>query len=40
MDLEGTPIEFVIGPYETYTDKLYGRKTAFEAYVTLRNPEE
>ena len=40
MDLEGTPIEFVIGPYETYTDKLYGRKTAFEAYVTLRNPDE
>ena len=40
MDLKDTPIEFVIGPYETYTDKLYGRKTAFEAYVTLRNPEE
>jgi hypothetical protein len=40
MDLEGTPIEVVIGPYETYTDKLYGRKTAYEAYVTLRNPEE
>jgi hypothetical protein len=40
MDLKGTPIEFVIGPYETYTDALYGRKTAYEAYVTLRNPEE
>ena len=40
MDLKDTPIEFVIGPYETYTDRLYGRKTAFEAYVTLRNPEE
>ena len=26
--------------YETYTDALYGRKTAFEAFVTLRNPEE
>ena len=40
MDLKDTPIEFVIGPYETYTDALYGRKTAFEAYVTLRNPTE
>jgi hypothetical protein len=40
MDVNGTPIEMVIGPYETYTDGLYGRKTAFEAYVTLRNPKE
>ncbi len=40
MDLKGTPIEVAIGPYETYTDGLYGRKTAFEAFVTLRNPEE
>jgi len=27
MDLEGTPIEVAIGPYEVYTDELYGRKT-------------
>ena len=40
MDLKDTPIEVAIGPYETYTDELYGRKTAFEAFVTLRNPEE
>ena len=40
MDLEGTPIEVAIGPYEVYTDTLYGRKTAFEAFVTLRDPEE
>ena len=40
MDLRDTPIEVAIGPYETYTDGLYGRKTAFEAFVTLRNPEE
>lgn len=40
MDLKDTPIEFVIGPYESYADGLYGQKTAFEAYVTLRNPEE
>ncbi len=40
MDLHGTPIEVAIGPYETYTDGLYGRKTAFEAFVTIRNPAE
>src|SRR3990170_2379031 len=40
MDLKDTPIEVAIGPYEVYTDELYGRKTAFEAFVTLRNPAE
>jgi hypothetical protein len=40
MDLKDTPIEMVIGPYETYTDTLYGAKTAYEAYVVLRNPKE
>lgn len=40
MDLEGTPIEVVIGPYEVYTDTLYGAKAAFEAYVTLMDPAE
>ena len=39
MDVTGTPIEITIGPYETYRDGLAGQKTAFEAYVTLRNPE-
>lgn len=40
MDLTDTPIEVAIGPYEVYTDRLYGTKTAFESFVTLRNPEE
>jgi hypothetical protein len=40
MDLSGTPIEVAIGPYEVYTDRLYGRKTAFESFVTLKDPEE
>ncbi len=40
MDLQDTPIEIAIGPYEVYTDRLYGTKTAFESFVTLRNPEE
>lgn len=39
MDLEGTPIEVAIGPYEVYTDRLYGKKTAFESFVTLKDPE-
>ena len=40
MDLKDTPIEVAIGPYEVYTDKLYGQKTAFEAFVTLKDPKE
>lgn len=39
MDLEGTPIEIAIGPYEVYTDTLYGKKTAFESFLTLKNPD-
>ncbi len=40
MDVSGTPIEIVIGPYEVYTDTLYGTKTAFEAFVTVQDPRE
>ena len=40
MDLAGTPIEIAIGPYEVYTDGLYGRKTAFESFLTLKDPKE
>ncbi|MEE4207662.1 MAG: hypothetical protein V2I43_00155 [Parvularcula sp.] len=39
MDLEG-PIEVAIGPYEVYDDGLFGMKTAFEAFVTVKNPDE
>jgi hypothetical protein len=39
MDLDG-PIEVAIGPYEVYTDQLFGTKTAYEAFITVRNPEE
>ncbi|MDF0534858.1 hypothetical protein PY479_11300 [Shewanella sp. A32] len=39
MDLKDTPIEVAIGPYETYTDGLFGYKTAFEAFVTIKDPE-
>ncbi|HEY5721649.1 MAG TPA: hypothetical protein VIT45_04955 [Allosphingosinicella sp.] len=40
MDLSGTPIEVVIGPYEVYTDTLMGTKTAFEAFITVQDPRE
>lgn len=40
MDLKDTPIEIAIGPYEVYTDRLMGAKTAFESFVTLKDPEE
>ncbi|WP_299496740.1 hypothetical protein [uncultured Shewanella sp.] len=39
MDLNGS-LEVAIGPYETYTDKLFGYKTFFEAFITVRNPED
>jgi hypothetical protein len=39
MDLD-SPIEVTIGPYETYSDGLFGYKAAFEAYVTLRDEAE
>jgi len=40
MDLKDTPIEVAIGPYEVYTDGLFGYKAAYEAFVTIKNPEE
>ncbi len=39
MDLDSA-IEVVIGPYETYEDRLFGYKAAFEAFVCVADPEE
>jgi hypothetical protein len=39
MDLEA-PIDITIGPYETYTDELFGYRAAFEAYVHVRDEAE
>ena len=39
MDLDA-PLDITIGPYETYTDELFGYKAAFEAYVNVRDEEE
>jgi hypothetical protein len=39
MDVDA-PVEVTIGPYETYTDNLFGYKAAFEAFVTVRDDAE
>ncbi|RKQ69793.1 peptidase M49-like protein [Litorimonas taeanensis] len=39
MDLDGN-IEVAIGPYEVYDDGLFGYKTAYESFLTIKNPEE
>jgi len=39
MDLDSR-VEITIGPYETYEDGLFGYKAAFEAFVTVVDPEE
>ena len=39
MDLDG-PIEIAIGPYEVYDDGLFAYKTAYESFVTVKNPAE
>lgn len=37
MDMKSNPIELVIGPIETYEDQLFGYRTAFEAYVLIKD---
>jgi hypothetical protein len=39
MDMKTSNIDFVVGPIENYTDKLFGYKTAFEAFVLVKDPE-
>jgi hypothetical protein len=39
MEMKGNTIDVVIGPIETYEDKLYGYKAAFEAYVLIKDKE-
>ncbi|RQW06033.1 MAG: peptidase, partial [Calditrichaeota bacterium] len=40
MDLQDNLIEVVIGPYEVYEDELFNYKAAFEAFITIKDPEE
>lgn len=38
MDVEDNSLDVVIGPIETYEDKLLGIRTSFEAYVLVKDP--
>ncbi|ACV26987.1 dipeptidyl-peptidase 3 family protein [Kangiella koreensis] len=37
MDMKTNPVEVVIGPIENYEDQLFGYKTAFSAYVLIKD---
>jgi hypothetical protein len=39
LDMKDNRIDLVIGPIETYEDKLFGYKAAFESYVLIKDME-
>lgn len=39
MEMRDNTIDIVIGPIETYEDKLFGYKAAFESYVLVKDKE-
>jgi len=39
MDVKSNPIELVIGPIETYEDRLFGYRSAYESYVLIKDQE-
>ena len=39
MDMKTNPIELVIGAIETYEDRLFGYKAAYESYVLIKDQE-
>lgn len=39
MDMKQNPLDIVIGPIETYEDRLFGYRAAFEAYVLVKDIE-
>ena len=39
MDMKQNSLDLVIGPIETYEDRLYGYRAAFEAYVLIKDQE-
>ena len=39
MDVKTNPIELVIGPIETYEDRLFGYRSAYESYVLIKDLE-
>jgi hypothetical protein len=39
MDVKNNEIDVVIGPIETYEDRLFGYRTAYESYVLIKDME-
>ncbi|MEL7448035.1 MAG: Zn-dependent hydrolase [Pseudomonadota bacterium] len=39
LDMKNNPIDFVVGAIETYEDRLFGYRAAYEAYVLLKDME-
>jgi hypothetical protein len=39
MDMKENSLDLVIGPIETYEDRLFGYRAAFEAYVLIKDKE-
>lgn len=39
MDVKGSLLDVTIGPYEVYEDRLFNYKAAFEAFITLNDPD-
>jgi hypothetical protein len=39
MDMKNNRIDFVVGPIETYEDRLFGYKASFEAFILLKDLE-
>ncbi len=39
MDMKDNPLDIVVGPIETYEDRLYGHRAAFEGYVLIKDME-
>lgn len=39
MDMKDNSLDIVIGPIETYEDKLYGHRATFEGYVLVKDME-
>jgi hypothetical protein len=39
MDVKSNSIELVIGPIETYEDRLFGYRSAYESYVLIKDQE-
>lgn len=39
MEMKNSTLDFVVGPIESYEDQLFGYKTAYEAYILVKDIE-